>query len=233
MTDRPILFSSPMVKALLAGNKSQTRRLLPAQPQGGIHPIKHLIRPFDAAPYYQWRWHSKFGANLDDIRTRINIGDRLYVREHWRTIGSLDSLAPRDIPRSAEIIFEADAYPKPEWRGRFRQAMHMPKWASRITLLVDDVKVERLQDISEDDAIAEGVVKGTASFDYDVGTVEKDWWRVPGFEDTGTGISAVDMYASLWEHINGEGAWDQNPWIVCYCFRVVLENIDYIGRRAA
>jgi hypothetical protein len=222
MADRPILFSSPMVKALLAGTKTQTRRSLNPQPY-----------PLEGRPGF-WNASGAVGGRicisdraLLDLHRKPAAGDKLWVKEALQA-GSNDQgyrwityAADNSLPIGGAILWD--------WKRDTLSPMFMPRWASRITLLVDDVKVERLQDISEDDAIAEGVVKGTASFDYDVGTVEKDWWRVPGFEDTGTGISAVDMYASLWEHINGEGAWDQNPWIVCYRFRVVLENIDYIG----
>lgn len=202
MADRQISFSAPMVRALLDGRKTQTRRTLNPQP--------HLIGTTG----------SYIGKDGKGHQLRIAVGDRLYVREHWRTSPEHDDTAPRDIAKGAPLCFLADTgltFPSPLW-GRHRQAMHMPRWASRLTLTVTDVRVERLQDISEDDAAAEG-------------------WPAPEDRAT-TGIAEIrdaypiGWYAWLWDSINGTGAWNANPWIVAYTFTVQHGNIDRIGGAA-
>lgn len=239
MADLPILFSAPMVRALIDGRKTQTRRKLKHQPTMGQAPIRQLIRPFDAAPHYEWQWRSKFGANLGPVDLRIKPGDRLYVREHWRVSQRWDETPPRDLPaRTMTIFCEAGGsianqasgrwepdndYPpsRPEWVGKHRQAMHMPKWASRITLIVEAVKVERLQDISREDAVAEGLIKTqfAPALAVEMGC---DY----GFDGDSRHGSPVSAYAALWNSINGPGAWDANPWVVAYTFRRIMGNID-------
>lgn len=224
MAELPILFSGPMVRAILreiekpGTGKTQTRRLIKPQPK----------TPFYSHAHQEWRdaRHSptqKIGA------IRISAGDRLYVREHWRVSQKWDETAPRDLPvRTITIFCEAggsianqasgkwepdNAYPpsRPEWVGKHRQAMHMPKWASRITLIVEGVKAERLQDCSEEDAIAEGAT-------LDAGNRLHPNYRM--------------AYSNLWDEINGPGSWEANPWVVAYSFRPVLGNIDQIGGAA-
>lgn len=225
MADKPIIFSAPMITAIIAGRKTQTRRTLKPPP--------HLLS--DTSLSY-------IGKDGKGHEVRIHTGDRLWVKEAWRTQENFDELSPKEIcaefegefgepsiPTFYEADGKCDAHSIALWQqsqiGRLRSPLHMPKVASRITLVVTDVKIERLQDISEDDAIAEGVVQGKTSFEYDIGTVEQDWFRVPGVDDPGTGISAADMYAQLWEHINGPVSWAANPWIVAVSFDVHLKNI--------
>lgn len=232
MTDRPILFSAPMVRALLGGRKTQTRRKLQYQPTMGQAPIRKLIRPIDAPPFYEWRWKSKFGANLGPLDIRIKSGDRLYVREHWRTTQAYDDLSPSEMGGEEPVRYLADNTLQ-TWgfqiahfqAGRYRQAMHMPRWASRLTLTVTDVRVERLQAISEADAIAEGIEDVTR----DVAPSDKSlrfWKRYKDGGWNGYVDTAVGSYASLWTEINGPGAWETNPWVAAYTFTVTPKNID-------
>lgn len=203
MTDRPIIFSGAMVRAWLAGRKGQTRRILKPQPQ--------CARP-----------------TLVTRGIRFAEGDRLWVRETWQT-GMTDDgprIAFRADGHRADIdawtgpdegagpSFNYDACPGARWHdwlpdverndGPWRSPIHMPRWASRLTLLVSAVRVERLQDITEADAIAEGIEP-----------VEGGFWK--RYED-GSGIGYVDCpigsYASLWSQINGVASWCANPWVV-------------------
>lgn len=195
MANRPILFSAPMVRALLNGRKTQTRRILKALPNRTIF--------FDPQK-----------AGLNQFQSpRIKTGDRLYVREHWRTTWQWDDVPPRNVSPDAVVTFEADGSGV---SGKHRQAMHMPKWASRITLLVEGVKIERLQDISEDDAKAEGAEK--AYYDDLSAALPEEEYRAG--------------YARLWESINAPGSWAANPWVVVYTFTVHHGNIDQIGGEA-
>lgn len=212
MTDRPILFSGPMVRALLAGTKTQTRRIIKA---GRRVPEFCGGRYDDRNDPSCWGWEDcELGEwiTLDQWNqwnfVPCRIGDRLYVREAWRTWESVDHMSPRDLTRVETIQYEADGLTdncmtmsRP---GRFRQGMHMPRWASRLTLTVTDVRVQRVQEISVDDAIAEGRPKG------------------------GEFLSARSWFRDLWDSLNGPRGygWDANPWVAAYTFTVERRNID-------
>lgn len=181
MTDIPILFNAPMVRAILAGQKTQTRR----------------------ADLKKW--------------TKVKQGDRIWVRETWRAEKAGDGIAPSDLPwielKGLPIWYEADGKP-PErspwgnpWSAKQRVSIHMPRWASRITLEVTAVRVERLHDISEEDARAEGVER------------DSDGWRDYQMPSTQCCASAVDSFRTLWKSINGAESWEANPEAAVISFR--------------
>lgn len=212
MTDRPILFSGPMVRALLDGSKTQTRRVLlqqPTDPQIGgavCDPVAFPERP------YVWL-NGNDGSPVHPIINPPNVlpGDRLYVREAWFTGPAFDHIAPRDLAQDVSLRFDADREPGMEWaepKCRFRQGMHMPRWASRLTLIVTDVRVQPLWQITDEDALAEG---------YPYGATEN-------IEEP------VSEFAKLWDGLNearGYG-FQSNPWVVAYSFEVRHGNIDQI-----
>lgn len=241
MTDSHILFSTPMVRALLAGTKTQTRRTL-----------KLPKRTFSGGPIYEhpdmggWEpttnggggcftigkdgarqprpetigmWHRTTGVAFDAPH---QAGDRLWVRESWRSHAHYDDLAPSEMGGEEPIRYEADGahqtrgYPAISKLGRYRAARHMPRWASRLTLIVTEVRVQRLQDIGEEDARAEGIAPLPAGRYY------------CGEDEEGpvTSKSAITAYAWLWNRINGEDAWAANPWVAAYTFTVHPQNID-------
>ena len=212
MTDKPILFSGPMVRAILEGRKSQTRRVL--------HQWKSMPAPHSVVLQNNTcvcRWLS--GAR-QDIAAPKKEGDRLWVREAWSgqyvfkdtPPSKREDFAWEGIPYFKEDIwYWADGSPEfGDWE-RGRPSIHMPKWASRLTLLVTDVRVERLQDISMEDAIAEGCS----------GYVSKDG------ED---GESPQEQFHDLWNSINTDSGktWEDNPWVACYSFDVIHSNIDML-----
>lgn len=189
MKERPILFSGPMVRAILDGRKTQTRRIVKPQPTG-CEPYRcerycpAIVRPdgeLDAGP-------EVFGCYSDDGEWGVRCpyggpGDRLWVRERWAAVKGFDWYRPRDIPRNATITYAGHGDTAcANGIGKWRPSIHMPRWASRITLDVEAVRVERLQDITDEDAAAEGVEYRT-------------------------------VFAELWESINGRGSWDLNPWV--------------------
>ncbi|MHC2353355.1 hypothetical protein ACVMB3_002813 [Sinorhizobium meliloti] len=205
MTDRPILFSGPMIRALLAGRKTQTRRLfkLPKWAVPGTLEID------DDGPYAC----ADISGCLAKVPTRINIGDRLWVRETWQglsfgdyqpTKSSLCEVRYAATDPCGDLDAEARGYP-------WRPSIFMPRWASRLTVIVTDVRVERLQDISIADALAEG-------------------W--PGAVEANK-MPATKWYRHLWDEINGAGAWEANPWVAAYTFTVIKQNIDQIEKVAA
>lgn len=215
MTDRPILFSAPMVRALLDGRKTQTRRVIP--------------QPEMTAFGWNVPWQVGGGCVLTDQSEpeiiaaellngiRYAVGDRLYVREAWTTGAHLDKVAPRDISPQQSIGYLADEHEAP-WLGRRRPGMHMPKWASRLTLIVTDVRVQRLQEISSGDAAAEGVER------------ESDSWRDYLMASTQCCANARASFRTLWDSLNASRGfgWDANPWVVAVSFTVERRNIDEV-----
>lgn len=226
MTDRPIIFSAPMIRALLDGRKTQTRRLLPAaHPQLPHHnQIRMDALAFDPAKPEAWYWdgvHDRVGASYP---LRYASGDRLWLREAWRSASCYDDLAPSAMGGEEPVRYEADA----SWQtwgwgaplrshGRLRQGIHMPRWASRLTLTVTDVRVQRLQDITEADALAEGVGPVVPI----EGRPDLQWVKVK------EGVAAPDYaFRLLWNSIHGPDAWAANPWVCALTFTVRQGNID-------
>jgi hypothetical protein len=215
--ERPILFQGAMVRALLAGTKTQTRRIvkLPHMNPLGVWEAGVMGGPSmrtrrgETVPEHPVLGHSRTG---DIVGPRWWAGDRLWVREAWTTHKCFDHIPPRDL-ETRSIHYIADG--KIE-TGKYRQAFHMPRWASRTLLEVTEVRVQRLQDISEEDAEAEGVLQWGADLmaDPKVTQYEIDQMAVR----YGTG-SLRCGYAALWDSINGLGSWAANPWVWAVSFR--------------
>jgi hypothetical protein len=239
--ERPILFTEAMVRAILKGQKTQTRRIvkdIPAQPAPNCHPNKLAIHPepyFDSycserktrenprAMSVDWCWWQ-----VDDRQCLPTIkcpygqpGDLLWVREAWCTGERLDEFNATEIAAKAnDAGFKTGPY-GPIWYfanyeyrkwsdrdlfdfgnpGRRRHARFMPRWASRLTLRITNIRVERLQSISKSDAIAEGI--------QNLGG-DTERWGIPG---EGYAQHPCRAYWLLWESINGVGSWDANPWV--------------------
>lgn len=200
MKERPLLFSAPMVRALIAGTKSQTRRVVkapgwdPASPEyGGLTGIKqHADERIGLQAYF---WHAR-SALAHGVRCPYGQpGDRLWVRETWRRYG--DGIAYRADYGDASFADEVHAPWKP--------SIHMPRCLSRITLEITGVRVERLKDISADDA-------------YDEGAAD---WAAETQRNGNKWPNIVRAYQGLWESINGPGSWDANPWCWVIEFRRV------------
>lgn len=188
-TERPILFSAPMIRALRAGTKTQTRRVVK---DTGLYAIDAAIHGPETA-----------ARELLALATRCPYGqpgDRLWVREAWRTTSAWDRTPPRDLPGGVDLHYEADGRPNAHFCfGKLRPGMFMVRGASRITLEVSAVRVERLQAISRGDAMAEGCP----------------------FANMAAGPDPRDWYRDLWNEINGPGAWDLSPWVWVVAFKVV------------
>ena len=198
MKERPILFSRTMVQAILDGKKNQTRRIVKYQRGDDCF----VMLDYDGVGWWPYSSDDGESANVDGMEYPYRSpygqpGDRLWVREAWRTIpGLMDDKPPRDIRQDAPLRYEADGEFNGQsfHPGKLRPSMFMPRWASRLLLEVTGVRVERLQDISEADAVAEGVEPFVNS---DGDLIE----------------SATTMYEHLWESINGAGSWEANPWV--------------------
>ena len=227
VSDRPILFSAPMVRALLAGTKTQTRRIIKPQPtfiqlsgRWGWHIPPAKRHGCDFVVTASREWHEYL---LPEQRPWHSIGDRLWVREAWRTLHKWDCLAPRQLADDiSKITYEADPERRnPLWCfGKLRPGMFMPRWASRLTLYVTDVRVERLQDISKEDARAEGAGLYVPGH----GFITEDELRAdPGYSNF---LAPRLGFEAIWTEINGPGSWAGNPWVAAYTFIPRLGNID-------
>lgn len=207
MKEHPILFSTEMVKAILDGRKTQTRRLLKRQPLDilpMVDPVKDGWVTLDTRnPNHGSIIKCRYG----------NVGDRLWVREShtWVTLGEKDPWKDRAIDDGSfrrmpdgspvSMCYKADGYKIP---STWRPSIHMPRWASRITLEIASIRVQRIQDISEEDAIAEGIPHYRDS----------EYWKMFNCKD-GFSTKAKNAFMSLWNSINekrGYG-WEKNPWV--------------------
>jgi hypothetical protein len=200
MKERPILFSGPMVKAILDGTKTQTRRIVKPQPA--------LTQFIDTCHYNDTGWafwetgegNDGSSCTCKNLKQPFgNLGDHLWVREK---IAVVDRLGFAD-HKADSVLYAAD--PSTSQNLWFRPSIHMPRWASRITLEVVTVRVERLQDIGEEDAKAEGVK-------------QEQWSSIPGRASLRT-QSAREAFEILWESINGPASWEANPWVWVVTFR--------------
>lgn len=220
MADKPILFSAPMVLALLAGTKTQTRRLLAPG-------AERLICRTCGCSEKEWK-NSGCKCERGDLQwtpcdlPRYRVGDVLWVREAWQSDTNVNHLPPRDIPKESPVWYPADDGSSfvTDWSirstSKTRPGMFMPRWASRITLRVTEVRVQRLRDISRDEAIAEGIqrVTGLANF-----------WAA-GVDAKAT-MSPESAFAVLWDSLNAARApWSSNPFVAAYTFDVRKSNID-------
>lgn len=218
-----------MVRALLTGGKTQTRRALEIQPwqvttvESGNHIFDfrsdkaELEKIFDMAAMVECCRYGK-------------PGDRLYVRENgWQRPERTAKMMREGADTWAPYYFDADGLTEQDvadfkaWGFKRRPSIHMPRAHSRILLEIVSVRVERLKDISEADALAEGitcenVIVGAANYGGSHHEISEDRYYFDGCPDEGfeTGIEA---YGALWESINGAGSWDLNPWVWCVEFR--------------
>ena len=198
MKEHPIIFSTDMVRAILEGRKTQTRRVIKPQPKIEIegqlrtsqetinNAVSHFTKIVLKCPYGQ-------------------VGQRLWVREPWY---------PN--PATCTPIYKAN-YPfekKPQvWSAdaKWKSSVFMPRWASRINLEITGLRVERLQEITEEDAVAEGIEEWQGMFrEYDKPDSNPGWARDP-----------ILSYQTLWDSLNAKRGygWETNPWVWVIEFR--------------
>jgi hypothetical protein len=198
MKERPILFSGDMVRAILEGRKTLTRRLLKPQPiVRDIERFEIEYREFIMWSLKALIGHCPYGQP----------GDQLWVRETWMNIEGIKTYYKADL--KAESITFAENLRK-AFDFKWKPSIHMPRWASRILLEIDEIKVERVQDINEDDAKAEG--SDFRSYPYKDGN---DTRYIESNLPAEYGVIFRNSFAGLWDSIYAkQGAgWDDNPWI--------------------
>ncbi|MBZ7035755.1 hypothetical protein FMK35_25070 [Klebsiella variicola] len=236
MTERGMIFNAEMVRAMLSGRKTQTRRIMKVQPESnqlGLLLITDSTKHSDIGKYH---W-AESNATGNHARSKLfscpfgAVGDRIWVRETWAILGNEDGccidweekLCKAD-ERSAARIYRASCEQRPgnyglwsipddaDWKphtkdyqyeGAWRPSIHMPRWASRILLEITDVRVERLNAISEEDARAEGIIDGGC---LNCGEPEPCGCANPEPD-------ATDAFAYMWQSIYGQENWNANPWV--------------------
>lgn len=227
MAERPILFSAPMVRAILAGTKTQTRRVVKPTPQMVTN---RTIQPWGGDAAALLGLLTQTGKSCPYGQP----GDRLWVREAFRFTDPFDAESPSRVGERcldagyktpwAPMQFEADKArqnwidvgtptfpPKDITAGKLRPGMFMPRWASRILLEITDVRVERLQDISDADVDAE-----CFGGNYPEAVLPEIFPRREG----GWGhLSMQQCFQRLWESINGDESWEANPWVWVVSFK--------------
>ncbi|GKO69038.1 morphogenetic protein [Klebsiella quasipneumoniae] len=210
ITERGMIFNAEMVRALLSGRKTQTRRIIKPQPEAtlsGSLSGKWLSRPLNGLllpKIEDIAIHCPFGV----------VGDRIWVRETFQgplfDYDLMDSYCkdPTPFEKPEFCVYKADGVPAPEFYDAddelhccWRPSIHMPRWASRILLEITNVRVERLKSISDGDAIREGC--STA--------------------DMKSGDCVADVFARLWASIYGDESWNSNPWVWVIEFKRIEE----------
>lgn len=243
MKETPLAFKPEMVCAILREErpKTQTRRILrmelpPWATGAGIYHAPGTLYDgdlvwVDGNPKDRNTW-SKLG---EPFCVGNRVGDRIWVREAWRAGKQWDKKAPREItsPRAAPvgeaIFYPARSNEVPPGFGKLRRGMFMCRWMSRITLLIVNLWVERLQDISEEDAKAEGcdpLVWSTKNIDLAAADLI-DWPLKSEHRPY------ANAYALLWESINGEGSWRNNPLVLVREFELLPESLMETRTRMA
>lgn len=224
--ERPILFSAPMVKAVLDGSKMQTRRIMKPQPYFTGRGLAEWIHWKTASTVYASKGlgAGEWVKEIAKLCPYGQVGDRLWVREAWR-----QCIRPRPVAQAMDhtvvhgcegILYRADeafreqrapgGYDK-GYGGRWKPSIHMPRWASRITLEVTEVRVERLQDITYSDINAEGVTCPDHDFS--------------GGFCVGECPALARAWIDLWESINGGDGWTANPWVWVVEFKPTMSSI--------
>lgn len=228
MKERPIIFSEPMVRAILAGKKTQTRRTIAPQPTHAQHHKWHRKLVYEGE-HRLWCWKEHTFENLWDEGIRESdrarlaalnphgvAGDRLWVRETWQAwrqtnveYDEWEVEGDQGRIRDSRIEYASTS----ESTGPWRSPIHMPRWASRITLEITEVRVQRLQDLSEKDAWAEGID------DVD-GLIDDASIRRAARAAGCSHEDAKATFGALWDEINGKRApWASNPWVWAITFR--------------
>ncbi|HIH9739945.1 TPA: morphogenetic protein [Klebsiella pneumoniae] len=191
MKERGMIFNAEMVRAILDGRKTQTRRIMAPQPADDI---ERCIFPNPEAIGWKSSLRHKHGSTTAHFCHYGKPGDRIWVRETWNKYGGL-------LTYRADHDWIDDMRKETVCTAKWVPSIHMPRWASRILLEITDVRVERLNSISQEDAQAEGL--------------ELTGWR-PTYSDPDSGgevMTPYDNFAELWSSIYGDESWQANPWV--------------------
>ncbi|HIF6270009.1 TPA: hypothetical protein ACX3KD_004989 [Raoultella ornithinolytica] len=205
MIERGMIFNGEMVRAILDGRKTQTRRIMAPQPADDI---ERSAFPNPDAIGWKSSLKHKYGSTTAHFCPFGAIGDRIWVRETFRVHSRATDVATLVYKASERNSWTEQTHRvpvavcnKPATPEKWTPSLHMPRWASRILLEITDVRVERINSISQEDAQAEGL--------------ELTGWR-PTYSDPDSGgevMTPYDNFAELWSSIYGDESWQANPWV--------------------
>ncbi len=206
MKERPLIFSKPMIKSILAGTKTQTRRVLKVQPAviDGVlmHHVKGskwqsglpCVSPYGVQGDRLWVRETCRAEELKDLRD----GVRYLADDHWEVIGNTSEAGDKWL----------GLYSYQGVKGATVPSIFMPRWASRITLEITNVRCQRLQEISEEDAMEEGIVECEIPAD-DEGPIRVGYMVGPDDGKSKLTVTACESFQKLWDSINGK----RHPWL--------------------
>lgn len=193
MKETPLLFTAEMVRAILEGRKTQTRRIGRHQDarctELDVEYFLHATKGYEATATYRAFPNGGTARWAIEACPHGKPGDALWVRETWAAERVFDCRKPSQISPTSRVHFLADG-PKPKWAGKTRVSIFMPKWASRLTLEITKVRVERLVEISDEDAKAEGMQPVL-----------------------GPNNPHIFHFEQTWNSIHGPYAFGKNPWV--------------------
>ncbi|MDM4317881.1 hypothetical protein QTP15_32255 [Klebsiella oxytoca] len=215
MTERGMIFNAEMVRAILDGRKTQTRRIMKIQPEHSGFGLRRVIDSKNGSDDGKYFWSLSDACGLK-IRSKSftcpfgSVGDRIWVREAFRVHSRATEVATLVYKASERNSWteQTNRVPvsvcnKPATPEKWTPSLHMPRWASRLLLEITDVRVERLNAISEEDARAEGIIDGGC---LNCGEPEPCGCANPEPD-------ATDAFAYLWQSIYGSDSWNANPWV--------------------
>lgn len=203
MTERGMIFNAEMVRAILDGRKTQTRRIMTVQPESSEFGLRYIAESSLAKEVGMYFWSQSDACGMKARSKPFACpygkpGDRIWVRETWNKYGGL-------LTYRADHDWINDMRKETVCTAKWVPSIHMPRWASRIMLEITDVRVERLQNISDEDVDSEGFAG-----DYPTSALPA---LFPGEPSDWSHLSMRDCYGALWKSIYGAENWQANPWV--------------------
>ncbi|EMY3089091.1 hypothetical protein AAIL13_004123 [Raoultella ornithinolytica] len=215
MKERGMIFNAEMVRAILDGRKTQTRRIMKVQPEHSELGLRRVVESKNGIDDGKYFWSQSDATGLKSRSKPFacpfgTVGDRIWVREAFRVHSRATDVATLVYKASERNSWTEQTHRvpvavcnKPATPEKWTPSLHMPRWASRILLEITDVRVERLNAISEEDARAEGIIDGGC---LNCGEPEPCGCANPEPD-------ATDAFAYLWQSIYGQENWNANPWV--------------------
>lgn len=217
MTERGMIFNSEMVRAILDGRKTQTRRIMKVQPENSELGLRRVVESKNGIDDGKYFWSQSDATGLKSRSKPFacpfgTVGDRIWVREAFRVHSRATDVATLVYKASERNSWTEQTHRvpvavcnKPATPEKWTPSLHMPRWTSRILLEITNVGVQRLQDISSGDAVREGICQLPASGRYCLSPGDQYFG--------GASHSAKEVYSWLWSSIYGEESWKANPWV--------------------